>query len=387
MQIAELANTIKSRMEGNRIGIVGGGQLGRMLTEAAKPLGFEVTVLDPSDPPCPAAQAGAEQIQADLTDEYALNWLASRSSVTTWEIEHINADALINLAQDGQNIQPSPYELLMIQDKLEQKNWLKRLGIPVGDFLSIDSEHEMQTALNQFGSIVIKARRGGYDGRGNLVMDKPDWEAVSQRFGHAQLYAERKLNIQKELSVIVARDTSHRMVLYPTIETIQENGQCHMAVAPARISGKKDQETRQIAQEIVGCFGGCGVFAIEMFLTNKNEVLVNEIAPRVHNSGHLTMEANDTSQFEQHVRAITGLPIGQVDLRSRAAMINILGERDGPVELKGLEKALVNPNTYVHIYGKNPTKVARKMGHITVLASTTSEAIRLATKARREISI
>ncbi len=373
-------------MERTRVGIVGGGQLGRMLTEAALPLGFEVVVIDPGVD-CPAAQAGAEQIQAPLTDADAVMELASKVDVVTWEIEHINAGALMNLPVP---VEPSPRTLSVIQDKLLQKRLLVNAGIPVADFVNLDSEQldsDMASAFEAFGNVIVKTRTGGYDGRGNMVVTTDNWQELHAQFGNTPLYAERIEPFQKELAVIIARDVKGRIAQYPVVETIHENNICNLVLAPAEIDPRIQAATEDIAHEAAGQLEGAGIFAIEMFLTNNDEVLVNEIAPRVHNSGHHTIEGNRTPQFEQHIRAITGLPLGSTEAISPSVMINILGERNGEVALTGLEKVLAFADTHVHLYGKTPTKVARKMGHITVRAGSVGKARELAIKARKELTI
>ncbi len=372
-------------MEVSRIGIVGGGQLGRMLTEAALPLGFEVTVIDPAEN-CPAAQAGAKQIEAPLTDPSAIQELADEGDVVTWEIEHINAEALMSLDIP---VEPSPHTLQLIQDKLHQKDMLSKGGIPVADFTAIYDEGALADAFHAFGNVIVKTRTGGYDGRGNLmVASMTDWPQIKATFGEQPLYAEKVVPFQKELAVIIARDKQGVVAQYPVVETIHENNICHLVLAPAPIDPAVQAEAEEVAHEVARKLEGAGVFAIEMFLTEDDEVLVNEIAPRVHNSGHHTIEANQTSQFEQHIRAISGLPLGSTEMVAPAAvMVNILGDRNGAVALSGLEKVLALPDTHVHLYGKSPVKVARKMGHITVRSESLSEARELALRARRALKI
>ena len=373
-------------MERQRIGIVGGGQLGRMLTEVALPMGHEVMVIDPGEN-CPAAQVGAEQIQASLTDGDAITELAKQTDVVTWEIEHINAEVLTEL---NTPVEPSPQTLITIKDKLHQKEMLRTGGIPVADFMPIHSIRDFTTAFDYFyGGVIVKTRTGGYDGRGNMVVSSlSDWELLKDRFGSTPLYAEEIEAFQKELSVIVARDTSGNVTTYPVVETIHKDNICHLVLAPAQIEPSVRVDAEEIAHETAARLKGAGVFAIEMFLTEEEKVLVNEIAPKVHNSGHHTIEANITSQFEQHIRATTGQPLGSTEmLVAGAAMINILGERNGDVELSGLNIVKTMPNTFVHLYGKSPTKIARKMGHVTVLADSVEQAQQLAIKAREEISI
>ena len=362
------------------IGIVGGGQLGRMLTEAAQPLGYRVTVVDPT-PNCPAAQVGAEQIQAGLQDEAAVSELADRTDVITWEIEHIDSSALLDLQSAGYNVQPDPETLKTIQDKLVQKDFLRWRGLPVADFRAIDHEQSLQEAvINLGGSLIIKSRTGGYDGRGNLVYRGQTIDELHAALGQ-NLYAERMVAFDKELSVVAARDVHGTIALYPTVETEHEDNICHTVISPAAVDPKINQEAQDIARETLRFLGGAGVFAIEMFSTDQG-VLINEIAPRVHNSGHHTIEANTTSQFEQHIRAVTGMPLGSTALRASAAvMVNILGKREEPLTRQGLDTLLALPDTHPHFYGK-PSRRARKIGHITVLADSVEEALARAQTAR-----
>jgi phosphoribosylaminoimidazole carboxylase PurK protein len=372
-------------MEGNRIGIVGGGQLGRMLTEAAKPMGFEITVLE-TGYPSPAAQAGARQIEGSIKDPAAIRSLAGEVDVMTWEIEHIDTEALSELAIP---VHPAPETLVMIKDKLQQKQYLRQRGIPVADYAAIEDDSDIRRAFHDFGSVILKTRFGGYDGRGNQVLrnNPEEWPAAREKLGVTSLYAEQVLPFQKELAVIAARNRAGDIATYPVVETVQKDNICHIVLAPADIVPDAYYAAEEIAHETLKHMQGAGVFGIEMFLTEDDEVVVNEIAPRVHNSGHHTIEANKTSQFEQHIRAITGLPLGSTEMIAPAAMINILGERNGEVELKGLDKVLAIPDAHVHLYGKSPTKVARKMGHITVRAHSVAEARELAIKAREELEI
>lgn len=373
-------------IDGNRIGIVGGGQLGRMLTEAAKPLGFEVIVVDPT-PDCPASQAGAEQIQAGLKDFQAIEDLADSSDVITWEIEHIDINTLRDAQERGAVVEPSPDTLETIQDKFKQKQFLISHGVPVAPFMPLDTLGQLDEAQAELQDVIVKARFGGYDGRGNAAMKQPNWQDIRDRFGDMPVYAEQIVPFQKELAVISARDRLGNIVTYPVVETIHRNNICHMVLAPAPVPVEQHKTAEEIAHETLRKLDGAGVFAIEMFLTDNDELLVNEIAPRVHNSGHHTIEVNATSQFEQHIRAVSGLPLGSTESRGPAVMINILGDRNGDVSLRGLEKVLALPDVHVHLYGKRPTKVERKMGHITIMAETVEAAKILAEKARKELSI
>jgi 5-(carboxyamino)imidazole ribonucleotide synthase len=377
-----------------RIGIVGGGQLGRMLTEAALPLGFDVTVLDANEN-CPAAQVGAHQLRGEITDGAAITELACQSDVTTWEIEHIDTRALEVLALKGQNIQPEPTTLAMIKDKYNQHLFLEDRGIPVARSVSlgrglergeIASDVNLTNASALFGGqLIIKSRYGGYDGRGNLKYNGESAEELEDILGR-DLYAEQIVDFSKELAVIAVRDTAGRAAIFPTVETVHEDNICHTVTMPADIDPRLDAAAQEVAHETLRHLGGAGVFAIEMFALDDS-VFVNEIAPRVHNSGHLTIEANETSQFEQHIRAITGMPLGSTTMRAPAAvMVNILGTRDEPLSRAGLEKVLALPDTHPHFYGKDP-RPARKIGHITVLGADREEALATARQAREALAV
>ncbi len=366
------------------IGVVGGGQLGRMLTEAATPLGFEVVVVDPAEQ-CPAAQVGAEQIQAPLNNEAAIRELAERTDVLTWEIEHIPAPYLMALAQEGFNVQPSPATLAEIQDKFLQKEMLRRAGIPIAPYIVI--EDALKLGVTPF---IVKARTGGYDGRGNMRVDtltsttRKAIEEMQQSQG--PVYAERIVKFDKEIAVIAARDTVGRVALYPVVETVHSDNICNEVFAPANIPTHTEEAAKKIARATMELLDGAGVFAIEMFVAGDT-VRVNEIAPRVHNSGHLTIEGMVTSQFEQHIRAITGLPLGSTDMRApAAAMINILGTRDEPLQREGVETVLALPDTHPHYYGKS-SRPARKIGHITVLGDSVEDVRAKAQQARSELTI
>lgn len=375
-------------MSSATIGIIGGGQLGRMLTIAAVPLDFSVIVVDPGAN-CPAAQVGAEQIQAELHDKIALHQLAERCDFITIEIEHVDAALLGEIAALGTPVNPAPLTIAMIQDKLQQKQFLHDAGIPVAPFSIINEQSSAETAFSHYGQMIVKTRRGGYDGRGNIVVRQQDRIAVAiAEFAGQKLYAEKLIPFKKELAVMIARSTTGEVVTYPVAETIQERNICTEVLIPAPMDELLAQKATNVALTVAAHIEGAGVFGIEMFLTEDDNIIVNEIAPRVHNSGHYTTEACQTSQFEQHIRAITGLALGPTKLVAPAAvMINILGERNGEAEIIGLQEAASLPNTAVHIYGKSLTKIDRKMGHITVTGDTLNEARKHAKAARKALSI
>ncbi len=372
-----------------RIGIVGGGQLGRMMGFSAKQLGFDVHVIDPT-PQSPAGQVVDSQIVADFKDSTAIRKLARKSDYLTFEIELANAKILNQFAKSGVKVNPSAKTLSIIKDKFLQKTFLRKNRIPTAEFIKIDNEYEIETTAQKFGyPFLLKARFDAYDGRGNaLIRNEKDIKNGVEKLKGRKLYVEKFVPFTKELSVVVARSINGDIAIYPLSETVHKNNICHTVAAPAPVSKKIKVKAEKLGKKVMRSLKGAGVFGIEMFLTNKGDVLINEIAPRVHNSGHYTIEACITSQFEQHIRAVTGLPLGKTDLTVPAAvMINILGERTGPAKLRGLDKVLRMPQVYVHVYGKMETKIDRKMGHITVLDKNIKEAYKKARLARKYISI
>lgn len=371
------------------IGIVGGGQLGRMLTLAAIPLGFKVVVVDPGQN-CPAAQVGARQIVGALNDPAALKELGEAADFVTVEIEHVDTRLLEQIVRAGTPVNPAPETIALIQDKYAQKQFLEKAGIPVAPFVAVDDQASAEQALHDFGGkMLLKTRRGAYDGRGNMVVsDSTGIEAAFALFGDQPLYAEQFVPFKQELAIMVARALDGQTAAYPVVETVQERNICLAVLVPAEIPDLITEQAREVALQVAAQLDGAGVYGIELFLTEDNRIIVNEIAPRVHNSGHYTTEACRTSQFEQHIRAISGLPLGATELIAPAAvMVNILGERDGETDLHGVGDALAQPDTALHWYGKSPTKVDRKMGHITAIGSTPAEARMRAEQARKALNI
>ena len=373
----------------NKIGIVGGGQLGRMLAFEAKKMGFYVTVTDPTLG-SPAGQVVDEQILGGYSDAEATKKLAAVSDFITFEIEHINTGTLQELVDNGAQIHPSPQTIAIIKDKFQQKVFLRLNKIPTATFVEVATEHDILSASKKFGfPLVLKAKHDAFDGRGNvLIKNKNEIASALKKLKGRHLYVEKFVRFKKELAINIARSTKGEIVSYPVVETIHVNNICHIVKAPAQIDKKIRDKSEKFAIDIMKHLKGAGVFAIEMFLTKDNKILVNEIAPRVHNSGHYTIEACATSQFEQHIRAITGLPLGNPEMIVPASvMINILGRRQGAVEIANLEKVLRMPNVFVHIYGKKETKPERKMGHITVIGKSMKEVLKKAVLARKYLSI
>ena len=349
-----------------RLGIIGGGQLGMMITEAAKNLSdaiSEITVLDPTDN-CPAAQAGAKQIVADFKDELAILKLAEQSDIITYEIESGNTDVLSKLKAE---IEPSPSTLGIIQDKLSQKTFLSENGLPVSQFYEISSLDDLREKIKDLGlPVLLKSRRDAYDGRGNFkITSSDDVEKAYQHFDGKSLMVEKFVNFKMEVSVIAARNTKGDIAIYPLVENIHENNILKVTIVPARVSDDVISNAGVIAKKTMEVLKGAGVFGIEMFIDQDNKILINEIAPRVHNSGHHTLQSCKTSQFEQHLRAILGLELGSTDLVHKTVMCNILGP-DG-FEGKYKPVQLEKDGAYLKMYGKDVSKPQRKLGHFNVV--------------------
>ncbi|MBU2564700.1 MAG: 5-(carboxyamino)imidazole ribonucleotide synthase [Candidatus Thermoplasmatota archaeon] len=363
-----------------KIGIIGGGQLGKMMTHEAKKLGFHVTILDHTQN-CPAGQVADEQIVAEWKDADAIKKLASKVDVVTCDVEHVNVDVLKELEHKGYIVRPSGHVLEIIQDKLKQKEVLSKAGIPVPKYKKVNCVDE---DVKEFGyPVVQKACKGGYDGRGVFIIkSKNDIKNSIQ----AESMVEEYIDFEKELAVMVAINPDDEIKCFPVVEMVfnPRANICDMVIAPARIKDELHEKAKQIGVECVKALGGIGVFGIEMFLTKDDEILVNEIAPRPHNSGHYTIECCVTSQFEQHIRAITNLPLGSTELLTPGVMMNLLGEEGhkGPVVLTGVKEALIIPGLSLHFYGKKITKPFRKMGHITVTDKNIEKAIEKAKKAK-----
>jgi 5-(carboxyamino)imidazole ribonucleotide synthase len=373
-----------------RLGIIGGGQLGMMITEAAQNLNdeiSEITVLDPTEN-CPAAQAGAKQIIGDFKDKDAIVKLAEQSDIITYEIESGNTDVLSKL---NAVIEPSPSTLSIIQDKLSQKKFLSKNGLPVSQFYEIVSLDDLHEKINELGlPVLLKARRDAYDGRGNFKITSPDEvEKAYRHFEGKSLMVEKFVNFKMEVSVIAIRNTKGEIATYPMVENIHEDNILKITIAPARVSDDVIRNAGEMAKKIMQVLNGAGVFGIEMFIDQNNKILINEIAPRVHNSGHHTLQSCKTSQFEQHLRAILGLDLGSTDLVHKTVMYNILGP-DG-FEGKYKPVKLEKDGVYLKMYGKNVSKPQRKLGHFNVVdindSKNTSELLGIADEIKNIVSI
>jgi 5-(carboxyamino)imidazole ribonucleotide synthase len=367
-----------------KVGIIGGGQLGKIMAQKAKKMGFHVTILDPT-PNCPAAQVSDKQIIGGFHDEAKLSQLVEENDVTTFEIEHVDTAILKKMFDNGNNIYPSPYLIELIQDKYKQKELLDKKGIPVPLYKKVDSP----SCLESFGFPVIqKARKGGYDGKGVILLkNKDDLSKAIQ----GETFIEELVDIEKEIAVMVARNIEGEIACYPVVEMLFDErvNICDIVISPARIEESIRKEVENIAIKSIEALDGVGIFGVELFLTKQNKILVNEIAPRPHNSGHYTIEACLTSQFEQLIRAVTNLPLGSTKLISPSAMVNLLGEEGykGEPIIEGLHDALEIPGLSFHFYGKKDTAPFRKMGHITVLDENLDEALKKAYKAKDILKI
>ena len=350
------------------LGVIGGGQLGLMLTEAANQMPeyiSQVVVLDPT-PNCPASQAGAKQIIADFKDENAILDLAEKSDIITYEIESGNSDVLKKL-ENKTVINPSPDTLKIIQDKLEQKKFLLKNKIPIAEFAEINNLNELKKIITDFGlPVLLKVRKDAYDGRGNYKISSIDEISKAySSFTNKPLMVEKFVDFKMEVSVIASRNTNGEILTYPVVENIHEENILRMTIAPARVSDIVRNKAESIAHNTMEVLKGAGVFGIEMFVTNNDEVLINEIAPRVHNSGHHTLQSSKTSQFEQHLRAILGLKLGSTELIHHTVMYNILG----PANFHGTYKPIIinADDVFLKMYGKEISKTKRKLGHFNVV--------------------
>jgi 5-(carboxyamino)imidazole ribonucleotide synthase len=372
------------------IGIIGGGQLGKMIAQEAKRMSFKVVVLDPLRE-CPAATVVDEQIVADFRDQRAIENLASRCDILTYEIELANSSVLKGLEIGKHEIHPSASILHIIQDKYRQKNYLKRKKIPLPQFALIDEKKTLKRLANSYGfPLLVKACEDSYDGRGNtLICSEDDLLKWYDNINGKKYMVERLIDFRKELSVMVGRSKSGQLESFPVVENIHNNNILEATIAPARVSKSIQQKATNIAKRTASALGGSGIFGIEMFLTDDDQILVNEVSPRPHNSGHYSIEACSVSQFEQHLRAISNLPLSRPKLLSPAVMVNILGSADcnGPYRIKGLKKFCSIQGAKLYLYGKRISKPNRKLGHITVTADSTHIALQKAKQARKALTL
>lgn len=364
---------------GGTIGVLGGGQLGRMLTLAGSNMGYKFVTLDPTeDSPCGQV---ADQIIANYSDMDAAKQLAERSDVITYEFENVDSDVASMLEREAYVPQGSRL-LYTTQHRLREKQAIEAAGVKVAPYKEILSVEDLTEAVKAFGTpCVLKTATGGYDGKGQWVIRslsevKEAFETLS--LAKTELVLEQFIHFDMELSVIAARSPRGEVKAFPVAENVHVNNILHLSIIPARVPDKVQREAEQLAIRIAESMEVIGLLAVELFLTPEGELFVNELAPRPHNSGHFTMEACRTSQFEQHVRAICNLPLGSTELMTPVVMVNVLGEHVAP-----LIEWMSAPNTEhvqtvtpkVHLYGKEEAKNKRKMGHVNLLTSSIDAAL------------
>jgi 5-(carboxyamino)imidazole ribonucleotide synthase len=363
-------------LPGDAIGILGGGQLGRMLTLEARRMGYRIWVMDP-DPRCPTAQVADGCIAAGLDDTAAARELAKQVRVVTLDTEHVPA-ALLALVEETTPVRPTSTILATIQDRLTQKAFLDRLGLPQTPYRPFWDHASLRAAAQTVGTpAILKSRHAGYDGKGQARVEGKDaLEEAWEQIGHAPAVLEAVVPFCKELSVILARNAAGEIRFYPVAENVHRHHVLHTTCVPADIAPQTCRQAQALAQTIATAFHYIGVMAVEMFLLPDATLLINEIAPRTHNSGHYTFGACVTSQFEQHLRAVCGLPLGDPSLLRPAVMVNLLGDlwADGS---PCWEAVLRRPNAHLHLYGKQRPAPGRKMGHVLLLDEDVQGALQL----------
>ncbi len=374
----------------NCIGILGGGQLARMSLQAASRLGISIAILEKHSG-SPAGMLTRKEFAGWVDNHILLEQFARQCDAVTLENEFIDASNLYFIETLGIRMVPSSDTIALIQDKYIQKRTMAAAGIPVPAFIPVTDTSEYQKLKKLFGKkFLLKSRKMGYDGYGNAMITSPEdyvssIEKLTKR--HSDIYAEGFVNFEKELAVMVVR-TQKEVKTYPVVETIQENHICKLVLAPAGIPKKTAELAKQIAVAAVEAVDGFGIFGVELFCNSAGDVLVNEMAPRPHNSGHYTIEATVTSQFENHIRSVLGLPLGSTEMNCKnAVMINILGRGDGTGEIKNMDKLMKMGDFYLHNYGKKVSRPGRKMGHITLKGDDMSVLIKQAKKIERTVVI
>lgn len=348
------------------LGIIGGGQLGRMLIQSAIDFNINCIVLDPDDD-APCKNLASEFFVGSLTDFATVLNFGKNADVITIEIENVNADALSELRKSGKQVFPDPEIIKLIQDKGLQKQFYFEHLIPTADFKLINKKEEINSHA-EFLPVFQKLRTEGYDGRG--VKKISNVNEIESAFDKPSVL-EKLINFEKEISVIVARRKNGKTVTFPPVE-LKFNPEANLVeflFMPSTLGAEIIDKAESIAVKVINSLNMTGLLAVEMFVTKEGEVLVNEIAPRPHNSGHHTIEANYTSQYEQHLRAILDLPLGSSKSKSAAVMVNLLGEEgyEGKALYKGIEDVLKIEGAHIHLYGKANTKPFRKMGHVTII--------------------
>lgn len=367
------------------LGLIGGGQLAKMTAQAASQFGCDVVVLE-RNRHSPATGLASHYLVGDWDNPADLLKLGALVDVVTLENEFVDARALAELEKRGHTLLPTAETMRVVQDKLWQKQALAAANLPLPRFCDTPAPDDALHAAEKFGwPLLLKKRRNGYDGKGNATVRSRDelaaaWEKLNGNVN--ALFAEEFIPFQKELAVMITRSRDGGSVMYPVVDTVQHDHICHIVKAPAALPDAPAAEAREIARRAVEAVGGIGTFGVELFLARDGKILINELAPRVHNSGHYTIEGCVTSQFENHVRAVLGWPLGSTALRAPAAvMINLLGVGPGSGEPAGRREALAVEGAALHVYGKIHSARGRKMGHVTALGETVEAALVTAQRA------
>ena len=352
--------------KGFKIGVLGGGQLGRMLLQKSYSYNLEMAFVDP-DPKAPCREISNWFYKGDLNDAQLVYDFGKKCDVVTIEIENVNVDALAKLEKEGIKVFPQPAALKTIQDKGLQKLFYQKHNINTAEFYLIENKSEISLFADKF-PIVQKLRKGGYDGKGVQILK--DINDLDKAFD-APSVLERLVDIKKEISVIAARSQDGSVTAYPAVE-MEFNPEANLVeflFSPADISKEVEEHAMQLAKDIITKLDMVGILAVEMFVTHNNEVVVNEVAPRPHNSGHQTIEGNETSQYDQLLRCLIGMPLGSTEITVPSVMVNLLGEKGyvGAAKYDGIEKVMATAGVNVHLYGKSETKPFRKMGHVTIV--------------------
>jgi 5-(carboxyamino)imidazole ribonucleotide synthase len=372
------------------LGIIGGGQLGKMIAQEAKRMSLKVVILDPNHE-CPASFVSDDIIVADFKDESAIRKLAAMSDIVTYEIELANSTALKELESKNYPVYPSPETLRLVQNKYRQKSFLMDNNISVPKFDLVRSQLHLEELCEEYGlPAMLKSSENSYDGRGNfLITSRDNIKQGLLTFEGKECMLEKFMPFVKEISVMTARNPSGQIESFPVTENIHVNNILDMTIVPARISDKVLTKAEEVAQKTLRALKGAGIFGIEMFVLQDEDVVINEIAPRPHNSGHYSIEACSISQFEQHIRAVLDLPLSRPRLLTPAVMLNLLGPDNGSgtYKISGLKELFTIPGLKLHVYGKKISKPRRKLGHITITSQTVEEAISRAERARNTVKI
>ncbi|HAC66060.1 MAG TPA: 5-(carboxyamino)imidazole ribonucleotide synthase [Cyanothece sp. UBA12306] len=374
-----------TQMTVKRVGVIGGGQLAWMMAEAAQKLGIDLVIQTPSKGD-PAVSIAKEVVFASIDDAVATAKLSTLCDVITFENEFINLEALKSLETQGVCFRPSLKVLNPLLDKYQQRCYLKKIGLPTPQFAALENPSQLEFDF----PLVLKSRRHGYDGQGTFIIQSLEQlKATCNRLEGVSLMVEQFIPFERELAVMAARSVTGEVIVYPVVETYQQDQVCHWVIVPAGVSEKIQKEIREIADHLLNQLGVVGIFGIELFSTSQGQILVNEIAPRTHNSGHYTLDGCDTSQFEMQLRAVSGLSLGSPKLKSSGAvMVNLLGYEESHHDYSEQRHKIAKiARSFVHWYGKTESRPGRKLGHATVLIGDGEEYITHETSRKQLLAI